>query len=51
MANNIILEEGMFWDKNRGSSIKMPSTAKLVQQTIKVYKSSFVRNFFRIYIF
>ena len=49
MANNIILEEGKFWGKNRGASIKIPSTAKLVQQTIKIYKSTFVRNFIMIF--
>ena len=49
MANNSILEEGMFEIKIEDHSYKMLSTAKLVQQIIKVYKSTLVRNFLRIF--
>ena len=51
MANNSILEEGLFEIKIEDHSYKMLSTAKLVQQIIKVYKSTLVRNFLRIFFF
>ena len=49
MANNSILEEGLFEIKIEDHSYKMLSTAKIVQQIINVYKSTFVKNFIRIF--